>query len=63
MAVTLTGDIALREGAAMDSSEVAQLHSGDVFEVLELAGKNAWGIAPAKGLVGYVLATAVGGHA
>lgn len=60
MAVTLSDDVALRCAAAADSEEVAQLRSGDVFEVLELAGNNAWGLAPAQGLVGYILASAIG---
>lgn len=41
------------------SEVVADLASGDSFEVLELAGSNAWGIAPMQGLVGYVDRTAL----
>ena len=33
---------------------LADLAAGDDFEVLELAGDNAWGIAPTLGLVGFV---------
>lgn len=46
-ATTLFADRALtdRRGA---------LKPGDVFEVLELAGGHAWGLAPGHALVGYV---------
>lgn len=37
-----------------DSEVVATLQSGDVFEVLELAGVSAWGMAVGEGLVGYI---------
>ena len=33
---------------------LAELAVGENFEVLELAGNNAWGIAPERGLVGFV---------
>ena len=62
MTVTLQTDVTLREAAALESAPVAQLHIGDTFEVLELAGANAWGVAPAQGLVGYILAAAIGGR-
>ena len=42
------------------SAVLAQLAKGDAFEVLELAGTKAWGIAPARGLVGYVDRDALG---
>lgn len=35
-------------------SALAELTIGDAFEVLELSGDQAWGIATAVGLVGYV---------
>jgi hypothetical protein len=60
MAVILANDVILREAASMDAAEVARLSAGDTFEVLELAGSNAWGLAPAQGLVGYILASAIG---
>ncbi|MFD1844817.1 SH3 domain-containing protein [Sphingomonas qilianensis] len=63
MAVILTQDASLREAAAADAAEIAQLMAGDTFEVLELAGMNAWGLAPAQGLVGYILADAIGPRA
>ena len=33
---------------------LAELAAGDTFEVLELAGSHAWGVAPGAGLVGYI---------
>lgn len=39
---------------ADDREAVAALDAGERFEVLELAGGSAWGIASARGLVGYV---------
>jgi hypothetical protein len=39
---------------------LAQLSPGDTFEVLELAGGNAWGVARGPGLVGYIDAGALG---
>ncbi|TPG09663.1 SH3 domain-containing protein [Sphingomonas oligophenolica] len=38
---------------------LAELTIAEQFEVLELAGANAWGIAPERGLVGYVERTAL----
>lgn len=32
---------------------IADLAHGDAFELLELAGDHAWGLASATGLVGY----------
>jgi hypothetical protein len=45
-----------REAASESLGTVA---AGDRFEVLELAGNNAWGVAPAIRLVGYVDRTAL----
>ena len=39
---------------------LAELAPGDLFEMLELAGDTAWGIAPESGCVGYVAADAIG---
>jgi hypothetical protein len=55
----LGSDTALRLARVRDSEVVAQLHAGDVFEVLELSGGSAWGTAPGAGLVGYIDAAAV----
>lgn len=45
--------VTLREGRPVDSMVLAELAPGETFEVLELAGGHAWGIAPHLGLVGY----------
>ena len=42
-----------------DSAPLATIAVGDRFEALELAGGNAWGVAPDHGLVGYVDRTAL----
>ena len=57
---TLSTAISLRAAPATDSEILAQLAQGDVFEVLELAGSNAWGVARVPGLVGYIDAGALG---
>lgn len=51
--------IALRAAPAADSETLAELKAGEPFEVLELAGNNAWGVAPGAGLVGYILANSL----
>ena len=38
---------------AHDGTVVAELAAGDRFDVLELAGDHAWGLASAAGLIGY----------
>lgn len=53
-------ETALRVSAKGDEAPLATLHKGDVFEVLEIAGSHAWGVAPGPGLVGYVDASALG---
>jgi hypothetical protein len=50
----IAGVTTLRESSAADSSVLAQLKADDLFEVLELAGTHAWGVAPGVGLVGYI---------
>jgi hypothetical protein len=52
-------EVALREGPEGNSTVMALLHPHEIFEVLELAGDNAWGIALGHGLVGYVNADAL----
>jgi len=42
-----------------DSAVLAKLRPGEIFEVLDLAGGNAWGIAVAHNLVGYIDAAAL----
>ncbi|WP_332908736.1 SH3 domain-containing protein [Sphingomonas mollis] len=56
----LTIDSELREARAQDSSVIVMLNKGDAFEVLDLIGEAAWGIAPGNGLVGYLPAAALG---
>ena len=50
---------ALRAGPSRDAEVLATLRPGEMFEVLELAGINAWGVAPGIGLVGYIEATSL----
>lgn len=45
--------------ARVDATALAPLIAGDVFEVLELSGDLAWGIAPGHRLVGYCDRTAL----
>lgn len=53
----------LRAAPAADSEVLASLKAGDVFEVLELAGDRAWGVAPGAQLVGYIAAETLGEQA
>jgi len=55
----IAATVALRVKPAADSEVLAELNAGDMFEVLELSGLNAWGVAPATGLVGYIAASAL----
>jgi len=56
---TIASAVSLRAGPKSDSEMLIELSPGDSFEVLELAGGNAWGVAPGHNLVGYVPATAL----
>jgi hypothetical protein len=49
----------LRASDAEDSAILATMRAGEIFEVLDLAGGNAWGIAVAHNLVGYIDAAAL----
>ena len=49
----------LRAGRAPDSETLVSLVPGDVFELLDITGDLAWGVAPASGCVGYVEAAAL----
>ena len=51
--------VTLRAAPGRDSEVLATLSPGDVFEVLELAGTNAWGVAPGFALVGYIDASSL----
>ena len=52
--MVLARDAILRATRETDSETCTALVPGDVFEVFELAGGNAWGKAPGCGLVGYL---------
>lgn len=45
---------ALRAARDARSERLADLPPGASFEVLEIAGDSAWGVAPGAALVGYV---------
>lgn len=49
----------LRVKPSADSEMLAALDAGSIFEVLELAGNHAWGVAPSVGFVGYIDANAL----
>lgn len=51
---------ALRAGRDPASEKLADMAAGDVFELLDVTGDIAWGIAPGKGLVGYLPVAALG---
>ena len=53
MAAVALGDTGLFADRNL-SEPIASLAAGDVFEVLELAGRHAWGRAIGQNLVGYV---------
>jgi hypothetical protein len=59
----VAAEVNLRAEPARDSEVLARLVPGDVFEVLELAGDRAWGVAPGHGLVGYIDVTALDSRA
>ncbi len=61
MPVTVRGPTTVRESADVASSIMTEIAAGGMFEVLELAGTNAWGIACDSGLVGYIDASAIAG--
>lgn len=52
--MTATRRVEVRADAGKDAAMVCHLAPGDMFEVLDLSGTNAWGVAPGAGLVGYV---------
>jgi len=55
----LAGQAVLFGGDAGDAANLATLRAGEIFEVLDIAGGKAWGIAVAHGLVGYIDADAL----
>jgi len=56
---TLVRAASLRSARGTDAEVLSHLQPGDLFEVLELAGGSAWGVAPGVGMVGYVDAAAL----
>jgi hypothetical protein len=54
LAMGVEGETILRAEPSQTSDTVAILKADEIFEVLEFSGGNAWGIAPAHGLVGYL---------
>ncbi len=51
---TLRADTTLREGRDAASPAMVQLRAGDPFDLLDVTGGVAWGIATGPGLVGYL---------
>lgn len=58
---TVTAPASLRATRAKDGDILATLAPGDQFELLDVTGDLAWGVAPASGCVGYLEAAALGG--
>lgn len=54
MSVRVLQATILREGRAVDSADIVTLAAGETFDLLDLTGGVAWGVAVAHGLVGYV---------
>lgn len=52
--------VELRGARAPDSDIVIRLSAGDAFDLFDLTGGVAWGIAVEAGLVGYCDAAAMG---
>ena len=50
----IAAETALLDTNAEDATVLATLRPGEIFEVLDLAGGKAWGIAVAQNLVGYI---------
>ena len=57
--VTLAADAPLRAGRDSGSETLAQLRAGEPFDLLDVTGDAAWGIAVVSGLVGYLPADAL----
>lgn len=55
----LAGPATLRQGRDTGSAALAALADGEPFELLDVIGGDAWGIAPRSGLVGYLPAAAL----
>ncbi len=50
----------LRAARTPDSDVLVSLVPGDTFELLDVTGDLAWGVAPVSGFVGYVKADVLG---
>ncbi|MES2058674.1 MAG: SH3 domain-containing protein [Pseudomonadota bacterium] len=59
LSMVVATETVLRSERPHDSTAVAILLPDDLFEVLEYAGDDAWGIAPGHGQVGYIAAAAL----
>ncbi|HEX8388401.1 MAG TPA: SH3 domain-containing protein [Sphingomonas sp.] len=51
--------VRLRPGRDDGAETLVELREGEPFDVLEVAGRKAWGVAPGCGLVGYLDADAL----
>jgi hypothetical protein len=56
---TLAHDAVVREQRGPDSPAVVTLAAGDAFDLFDVTGGIAWGIAVESGLVGYLDAGAL----
>lgn len=61
MARYVLADTMLREDRDPASAAIASLAAGERFDLLDVTGGVAWGIASVPGLVGYVDARALDG--
>ena len=59
LSTRLTGTVALHQGRESGSAVLATLDSGDAFDLLDVSGGVAWGIATGRNLVGYIDAGAI----
>lgn len=55
----LIADAPLCAGRSVDAQPLAMLRVGEPFDLLDVTGDRAWGIAVASGLVGYLDADAL----
>ena len=55
----IVAEVVLYGADGADAPILTTVQPGDIFEVLDLAGGKAWGIAVAQNLVGYIDAAAL----
>lgn len=60
VARTVTADTTLRDSRGEGSSPLVRLERGAAFDLLDVTGGVAWGVARDAGLVGYLDAAALG---